>query len=60
MLGIWEICIILSLLGWLMYSYATKKTANLPKSSRRQTLEDSEEVIDLDENSFEILDEDTP
>ena len=60
MLGFWEICIILSLLGWLLYSYAGKRVGKLPKAPGKKPLADSEEIIDLDDSSFEILDDDTP
>ena len=57
MLGFWEVIIVLSILGWGLYSYLGKSAQKQLNKNRRATPGD-EELIDLDESSYEVLDDD--
>jgi len=55
MLGIWETLLILGFLGWMAYNYISQRKAQRIDAAKGST----EEIIDLEEGSYEILDEDT-
>lgn len=55
MLGFWEVIIILSIVGWGLYSYVGKYTEK--NKSRLSSPKESEDLIELDESSYEIIEE---
>ncbi len=56
MLGFWEVIIVLSILGWGLYSYLGKSAQKRLSQNRRASPRD-EDLIDLDESNYEILDD---
>ena len=55
MFGIWETLLILGFLGYMVYNYLSAKKPQRIGTSKG----DPEEIIDLDEGSYEILDDDS-
>lgn len=55
MLGFWEVIIILSILGWGLYSYVGKYSEK--NKSRLSDSKEREDIIELDETSYEIIEE---
>ncbi len=55
MFGFWEILFILGLGGYILYNYIQKKERQLSQQQKNKIKE--EEIIDLDEDSYEILDD---
>ncbi len=56
MFGLWEIMIILSIVIYVLYNYAQKKEKKIVQRKNKKIKED-EDIIDLDEDSYEILDD---
>jgi len=56
MFGFWEILIILGIVIYALYNYAQKKEKKIAQQKNKK-IKDDEDIIDLDEDSYEILDD---